>query len=63
MASAETGSVGQRRRRLADQTQHGLAGVPDDPADAVEEHEAQPLGPASCSASGRATRLNADSRL
>ena len=60
----ETGGVGELATRLADQPEHGLAGVADDLADAVEEHEAQPLGPGVVQlGSGRATRLKAESRL
>jgi hypothetical protein len=56
----EAGGVGELAARLADQPEHGLAGVTHHLADAVEQHEAQPLGPVS---SGRATRLKVDSRL
>ena len=41
----EPGGVGQPAAGVADQAQHGLAGVTHDLADAVEEHEAQALGP------------------
>ena len=59
----ETGVVGELAARLPDQPEHGLAGVAHHLAHAVEQHEAEPLGRASWSSSGRATRLKADSRL
>ena len=40
----EAGGVGEPAAGLADQAQDGLAGVADDLAEAVQEHEAQPLG-------------------
>jgi hypothetical protein len=41
--SATRGTVGEPAARGADQPEHGLAGVRHDLADAVEQHEAQPL--------------------
>ena len=59
----QTGAVGEPAARLADQPEHGLAGVTHDLAEAVEEDEAQPLGPGGVQLRRQSDALEPESRL